>query len=368
MAVFILAFTLSLVIALSLTPLIRRLAFKFGLVDYPDTERKLHAQPTPLLGGLGIFVAFTVTSFVLATATSVLIGKDLSFKALVGLLVGGLLIMVGGYLDDHYHLKPQPQIIWPILAALVVIASGIGVRVISNPLGGLVALDQWKIEVIRLAGIPYYFTVAADLLTFIWLLGMMYTTKLLDGLDGLASGVGAIGSLVIFGLTQFTPFYQPSVGLLGVILAGACLGFLFWNWHPAKVFLGEGGSLYIGFVLGVLAIISGAKIATTLLVMGIPILDVAWVIVRRLWWDKKSLASSDRRHLHYRLLDIGLTHRQAVVVLYALTASFGLTSLFLRTEGKLWALVCLMIVMVVLGWVVVRRHQLTQQKNKGTVI
>ena len=358
MMLFILAFALSLVIALSLTPLVRRLAFKFGLVDYPDDERKLHFKPTALLGGLSVFVAFTVVSWAYAWATPVLVGKDLPLKALVGLLVGGLFIMVGGYLDDRYRLTPKQQIIWPILAALAVIAAGIGVKVISNPWGGLLALDQWKIEVLRLGGIPYYFTVAADSLTFVWLLGMMYTTKLLDGLDGLATGVGAIGGLVIFGLTQFTPFYQPSVGLLGVILVGACLGFLFWNWHPAKIFLGEGGSLYIGFVLGVLGIISGAKIATTLLVMGIPILDVAWVIIRRLWWDKKSLAAADRRHLHHRLLDIGLTHRQAVVVLYALTATFGITSLFLRTEGKLWALSVLLLVMIGLGWLVVRRHQL----------
>jgi len=355
MMVFVLAFAVSLVIALSLTPWLRRLAVKWGVVDYPDSERKLHSMPMPLLGGGAIFIAFTITAFAWALNSDILLGKDLSLKALLGLTAGGLLIMIGGYLDDRYRLSPRQQIIWSILAALAVIVAGIGAQVITNPWGGgLIALDQWKIEIIRLGGVPYYFTVAADLLTFVWLLGMMYTTKLLDGLDGLASGIGAIGSLVIFGLTQFTPFYQPSVGLLAVILAGACLGFLVWNWHPAKIFLGEGGSLYIGFVLGVLAIISGAKIATTLLVMGIPILDVAWVIVRRLFFDKKSLAAADRGHLHHRLLDIGLSHRQAVAVLYALTALFGLTALFLGTWGKFLALGAMLLVMISLGWFVVK--------------
>jgi UDP-GlcNAc:undecaprenyl-phosphate GlcNAc-1-phosphate transferase len=354
MTAFALAFIVSAVIALSLTPWLRRLAVKLGVVDYPNESRKLHDSPMPLLGGGALFVAFTATALFWAFGSNILLGKDLSLKALLGLTVGGLLIMVGGYLDDRYHLKPAWQIIWPILAALAVIVAGVGARVITNPWGGLIVLDQWKIEVVSLGGVPYYFTVAADLLTFVWLLGMMYTTKLLDGLDGLASGIGAIGSLVIFGLTQFTPFYQPSVGLLAVILAGACLGFLVWNWHPAKIFLGEGGSLYIGFVLGVLAIISGAKIATTLLVMGIPILDVVWVIVRRLWWDKKSLAAADRGHLHHRLLDIGLSHRQSVAVLYALTAMFGLTSLFLGTWGKFLALGAMLLVMIGLGWFVVK--------------
>ncbi|HCU47617.1 TPA: hypothetical protein DIC39_00950, partial [Patescibacteria group bacterium] len=130
---------------------------------------------------------------------------------------------------------------------------------------------------------------------------------------------------------------------------GACLGFLIWNWHPAKIFLGEGGSLYIGFMLGVLAIISGGKIATALLVMGIPILDVVWVILRRLFWDKKKITEADTKHLHFRLLDVGLSHRQAVLFLYFLTAVFGVTSLGLQTQGKLLAMGILALVMIVLA-------------------
>lgn len=335
----------SFILAWSMTALIRRMALARGVVDVPDGARKLHSSPTPLLGGLAVFLAFTLALLVLAFATSRLIGKDVSYLAIWGIVAGGSLLMFGGYLDDRYGRRPWQQFMWPLLAALVTLMVGIRVAVVTNPFGGLLELGA---------------SVGA-VVTFLWLLGMMYTTKLLDGLDGLATGVGAIGGIIIFCLTQFTPFYQPPVGLMALVLAGSALGFLVWNWHPAKVFLGEGGSLYLGYVLGVLAIISGAKIATALLVMGVPILDVAWVILRRVLWERRSLASADRKHLHYRLLDAGFTHRQAVAVLYVITASFGITSLFLRTDGKLKALGVLVLVVALLGALLVWRYRKLQK-------
>ncbi len=324
------AFTLSLL----LTGVVRRVALARAVVDVPEAPRKLHSASTPLLGGLAIYLAFTAVVWVLALVPHALLGKDVSLGAVLALTLAGASLMLGGYLDDRYRLTPRRQLVTPTVAILLTLAAGIHVQVLSNPFGG---------------GLIQLSAAVAEVLTVLWLLGMMYTTKLLDGLDGLATGIGAIGSLIIFGLTQFTPFYQPSVGLLSLALAGAALGFLVWNWYPAKIFLGEGGSLYLGFMLGVLSIISGAKIATALLVMGIPILDVAWVIVRRIFWDNKSLASADRKHLHYRLLDVGLTQRQAVVLLYGITAGFGITSLFLGTKGKVLALITAALVMFVLG-------------------
>lgn len=354
---FLTSLLLSFILAVTATYFVRQYAIRAQVVDIPDSGRKIHSSPKPLLGGWAIYIAFTIALLAMVIFTNLVVGRDITLKAVIGLTLAGAIIMLGGYLDDKYKLSPSKQIIWPILAILVVITSGIGARAISSPLGGLLHLDVWKIEILRFGGVPYYFTLAADIFTFLWLLGMMYTTKLLDGLDGLATGIGAIGSLIIFGLTQFTPFYQPSVGMLAIILAGACLGFLVWNWHPAKIFLGEGGSLYIGFLLGVLAIISGAKIATALLVMGIPILDVAWVVLRRLFWDKKSIAAADRKHLHYRLLDVGLNQKQAVVLLYFLTVAFGVTSLFLRTQGKIIALLVLLVVMLVLTLLILQRYK-----------
>lgn len=342
------ALSISFLVCVFITKLVRSWALKHVVLDAPDGQRKLHTENTALLGGVAIFFSFSLVAIVFAVFTTLILGKSVGSLELLAIVFAGFLLMIGGYLDDRYHISPQLQIIWPILASLTAMVAGIKVDIVTNPLnGGLLELGG----AIGLG------------LTFLWLMGMMYTTKLLDGLDGLATGIGAIGALIIFCLTQFTPFYEPPVGLLAIILAGACLGFLVWNWHPARIFLGEGGSLYIGFILGVLAIISGAKIATTLLVMGVPILDVAWVIIRRLFWENKSMAMADRKHLHYRLLDAGLTQQQAVVILYLITASFGLSSLFLKSEGKLIALGVLLLVMISLGSWVVWQYKAKQKRS-----
>ena len=180
---------------------------------------------------------------------------------------------------------------------------------------------------------------------WLWMMGMIYTTKFLDGLDGLTSGIAVIGGLTMFALSLTEKVNQPITAGLAVIFAGAFLGFLIYNFYPASIFLGESGSTLAGFGLGILAIILGAKIATALLVMGIPILDVAWVIVRRVFY-RSSPFVGDRKHLHYRLLDIGLTHRKAVLALYAISALFGFTAVFLQSLGKLIALVILLLLMV----------------------
>jgi len=334
--------------------LVKRFALARGIVDYPDGGRKIHTEPKPLLGGWAIYLSFTILMFVGLIFTDILPGKDLNLTVLTGIAVAGLIIMLGGWLDDYFKLKPAQQLVAPLIAIGLVMVSGLGVKVITSPFGGVINLND-----VMWPGL-------AGAVTFFWLLGITYTTKLLDGLDGLASGIGVIGALVIFGLTQVTPFYQPSVGLLAIILAGSLLGFWVWNWHPARVFLGEGGSLLIGFMLGVLAIISGSKIATTLLVMGIPVLDVAWIIIRRVFWEKHSLAQADRRHLHHRLLDIGLSHRQAVGFLYALTAVFGISALFLGSRGKLVALGILVLVMAFLAGLLVWVYKYKKNRDAAS--
>jgi len=188
-------------------------------------------------------------------------------------------------------------------------------------------------------------------------MGMMYTTKFLDGLDGLVSGVAVIGSIILFLVSLFWDVPLSGTSILCLILGGSSLGFLIWNFHPAKIFLGEGGSTFLGFMLGVLAIISGAKIATALLVMGLPILDVIWVIVRRIFREKKSPFLADKKHLHFRLLDAGLNQRQVVLLLYLLTLLFGATAIFQQTFGKLIALGILVIVMLGLAWWVIYRYK-----------
>jgi UDP-GlcNAc:undecaprenyl-phosphate GlcNAc-1-phosphate transferase len=329
--------------------MVRRLARKFKVLDWPEIGgRKIHQLPVPLLGGLAIFLTFSLVLFFVYFSFFWPVQKISFFeilpaklnlvtlKQILGLLVAGLFLMIGGFLDDKYHLKPKQQIIWPILACLAVIVSGIGIHYINNPLGsGYWHFDQWKIEIFRISGVPFHFTPWADIFTFVWLMVFMYATKLLDGLDGLVSGMSVIGGLVIVGLCLLTQFYQPDVAILAIIFAGASLGFLFFNFHPAKIFLGEGGSLFAGFMLGSLAIISGGKIATAFLILSIPILDVFWVMMRRIFVDRQSPFLAGKEHLHFKLLNVGFSHRGAVAFLWFIALISGGVAIFLRTQGKI---------------------------------
>ncbi|PKM87410.1 hypothetical protein CVU83_03050 [Candidatus Falkowbacteria bacterium HGW-Falkowbacteria-2] len=321
-------FILIAVFSYLLTLGVMRLAMFFVVVDRPDGLRKLQTRPIPLLGGLAIFIAFFVGLY---SARTVLLSGNLEISHWLGFLVGGLILMIGGFLDDKYNLSPRVQILFPIMAALAPILGGVSIVRLSNPLGGVIEVPM----------------MVSALLIILWLLGMMYTTKLLDGVDGLVSGLGVIGALVIFLFTSTTRYFQPDIAVAAWIFAAACLGFLVLNYNPAKVYLGEGGSLFIGYVLGVLAVISGGKIAIALLIMGLPILDVAWTIVRRLLGGKNPFRFADRRHLHHRLLDLGLSPRQTVGVFYTFAAVFGLSGLFLQSKGKLLALIVLLSMMLI---------------------
>lgn len=330
-------FFIALAISLCLTPAVIKLARRFEIVDRPGEARKIHTTLIPLLGGLVPFLSFVLVLGGLLFWFPNLLAPEVPTKKVLGLILGGLILMIGGFLDDRYNLEPAKQIIFPVLATLAVIWSGIGIREITNPFGGTLKFAPWL----------------THLFTFIWLMVMMYTTKFLDGLDGLVSGLTVIGAAMIFFLTQTVQWYQPNLGLLAMTAAGAFLGFLFWNFHPAKIFLGEGGSLFAGYLLGVLAIISGGKIATTLLVFGIPLLDAAWVILRRVFWEGRSPTRADHKHLHFRLLGAGLTHRRAVLVLYLFAALFGMLTLVLQSKEKLVALGVLLVLMIVGGIILV---------------
>lgn len=319
-------FILTFALALSFTPLMKFLARRLDVVDKPNEQRKIHLFETPLLGGGAIFLAFFAVLFFVKD--DLLSGK-LTASHWLGFFAGGLLLMLGGFLDDKYRLKPLQQLIFPLFAIVAVISGGVGIEKITNPFGGFIYLGWFSSVLIAL-----------------WLLGMMYTTKLLDGLDGLVTGVTAIGAFIIFLFTMTTRYHQPDVGLAALVLSAACLGFLVFNWHPASIFLGEGGSLFLGFALGVLAVISGGKIAIALLIMGVPILDVVWTIIRRLAAGVNPLKFSDRKHLHFRLYDLGLGQRVTALIFYAFSAVFGLTALALQSSGKVYAFLVLIGVML----------------------
>ena len=340
-------------ISVLFTLLVRKLALRWKIVDQPVNSRKIHRRPTPLLGGVAVYLAFVSTLLLFLLWNNSYFTGYMLPKHIVGIVLGGLVLMVGGILDDKYNLSPGKLIIWPFLASMIIVAAGIGIDFISNPFGNALHLDVINIEVFNWQGVPYYFTPLADIFTLLWILGMVYTTKLLDGLDGLVSGMTVIGAMVLFFLSLTPEVMQPETALLCIILAGSALGFLFLNFNPARIFLGEAGSTFTGFMLGVLAIISGGKIATALLIMGIPILDVGWVIARRLWRRRSPFKSADRKHLHFRLLDLGFTHRGVVVFFYIVGAIFGSVSLLVEGKFKFLVLAVLFIFMFALGLVLV---------------
>jgi UDP-GlcNAc:undecaprenyl-phosphate GlcNAc-1-phosphate transferase len=257
-------------------------------------------------------------------------------------------------LDDRYELSAKQTWIFPALAALCVVWSGVGVGItfLTNPLGGVISLQH------HVLGVPL-----SGIFVWVWIMGMTYTTKILDGLDGLTAGIALIGGLVLFSLSLTARINQPIIATLAVVFVGALCGYLVYAFNPASIFLGEGGSTFVGFFLAVLAVLSGAKIATAVLVMGIPILDVAWAIVRRLW-QGQSPFTADRRHLHFLLLDAGMSQKQAVLFLYGVSAAFGFIAVFLQSLGKLVALFLLIGVMISILGVLARVYS----KHKSSLI
>ena len=315
--VFPLVFLTAFFLALALTPLAARVALRTGAVDQP-AARRVHEQPTPRLGGLSLFLAFFV-----AVAVSLLYPRSdpNEMARLMGLFIGCVLMFVMGAYDDHRELKAAPQLVVQVIAAAVAVASGVIILEVPNPFGETLHLEAWF-------AVPF---------TLFWLVGTMNTVNWLDGVDGLAGGVVVIAGVVMF-IHTFR-LEQYSIALLALALVGATLGFLPFNFFPAKIFMGSAGAFVLGFALGVLSIIGGAKVATALLALGIPILDVAWQILARIRAGRSPFAA-DRGHLHHRLLDLGLSQRAIVLCYYLLTAIFGALALTLPSGAyKLMALV-----------------------------
>lgn len=331
----VLAFSLSLLV----TFLVKILATRLGVVDKPDHDRKLHGRVVALLGGVAIFISFWLVVAWLVFFHPIF-GIEILKGKLFAAFLSGLVIMVIGVADEVRPLSAKFRLIVTSIAVIIAIILGINLEKITNPFGG----------VMRLSGL------FGDVLVFIWLLGMMYTTKISDGLDGLSTGVVAIGSIVIFLLSTSAKFYQPNVALLAIIFAAVCLGFLIFNFHPASIYLGESGSLFVGFMLGVLAIISGGKVATALLVMGVPALDIARVVYMRIRGHQK-IFQGDRRHLHYQLMSYGLKEWQVVIIYYAIAALLGALALFLQSSEKL---IVFFVILLVMSAVTFRLPEMTK--------
>lgn len=336
--IFFLVFASAFFAALVLTPPIARLAQRTGALDRP-AARRIHDHPIPRFGGATLFLAFWI-----AVAISLTFPRTdpNEIVRLAGLLVGGLILFAIGAVDDHRELKATPQLIAQFVAASIAVASGVVIEEIPNPFGGSIPFQMWF----------------AVLFTLFWLAGMINTINWLDGVDGLAPGVAVIASGVMFVHTY--RLQQFSIALLALALIGAVLGFLIYNFYPARIFMGSAGANVLGFTLGVLSIMGGAKVATVLLVLGIPILDVAWQIYNRLRHGKSPF-TADRGHLHHRLLDRGLSQRAIVLLYYGLTAMLGALALVL--PSGVYKLIALVIIGIGALLILIRLGEMTARRK-----
>uniref|UniRef100_A0A7C4R3C3 Undecaprenyl/decaprenyl-phosphate alpha-N-acetylglucosaminyl 1-phosphate transferase n=1 Tax=candidate division CPR3 bacterium TaxID=2268181 RepID=A0A7C4R3C3_UNCC3 len=332
------------------------LSKKYKWLDIPDEKRKIHQKPIPNLGGIAIYVSFWLIAFGFLYFNQV---QGDYFKYIIGLFIGSLILFITGIIDDRKKLNPNIKFISQIIAGLTVIAAGVGITYINNPLGGFIFLNQIQIPVLNISGTIYQITLLADIFALFWIVGMINVVNFLDGLDGLASGVAIIAFIVIYFLSISPTVNQPLSAIIALIALGSVLGFLPFNLSPAKMFMGDTGSMFLGFLLSTLAIISGGKLATALLVLGLPIFDGVWVVSSRVLKGNKPW-TADRSHLHHKLIDLGFSRRKIVILYWFITAIFGAIALISGSTTKFYSLFLLIILMIG-GMMVIN----TRLKNKN---
>lgn len=304
---------LSFILSFAMTPIVKNFAMKVGAIDVPTDERRMHRHPIPRLGGLAIFIGFLL---------SVVLFADLT-KQVQGILVGAIIVAALGAVDDLISLKPMAKLLGQSVAAVVAISHGVIIHLFTNP--NIFSVNEF----ILLEGL-------ALPITFLWIVGVTNAVNLIDGLDGLACGVSAIASLTMFAVALLVA--ESNVAVLLAALMGACLGFLPYNMNPAKVFMGDTGALLLGYLLATLSVVGMFKFyaivtfIVPVLALALPLLDTLFAIVRRVLRGQSPF-TPDRGHLHHRLVDLGLNHKQAVALMYAISALLGLCAVVVVSTG-----------------------------------
>ncbi|TFE03978.1 glycosyltransferase family 4 protein [Jeotgalibacillus salarius] len=303
-----------------LTPFVKKLAFKIGATDKPN-YRKVHQRIMPRLGGLAIFLSFVI-GFVLIQPQN---------DAALPLLFGSVIIIIVGVLDDIRELSAKVKLLGQIAAALVVVLGGVQLEYINLPFGGQLEFGVFSIP-----------------MTVLWIVAITNAVNLIDGLDGLAAGVStiALGTISLMALLDGNIFVMA----MGMLLFASVLGFLVYNFHPAKIFMGDTGALFLGFAISVIALL-GFKNVTMIsliipiIVLGVPISDTFFAIIRRLV-NKQPLSAPDKSHLHHRLLALGYSHKQTVLIIYAIAATFGMSALIF-SMSTVWGAVLVIGIMLI---------------------
>jgi UDP-GlcNAc:undecaprenyl-phosphate GlcNAc-1-phosphate transferase len=321
-----------------LTPLVKRLAFKIGATDKPN-HRKVHSRIMPRLGGLAIFLSFIV---------GILIYSPVG-EFHLPIVIGSIIIILTGMLDDVKEISPKFKLLGQIAAAaVVVIYGGLKVEFINLPFGGIIDFGYLSIP-----------------LTMIWIIGITNAINLIDGLDGLAGGVSSIALFSIAGMSVFTG--SPYVTVMALIVAISTVGFLFYNFHPAKIFMGDTGALFLGYIIAVLSLlgyknVTFISLVIPIIILAVPISDTFFAIIRRLV-NKQPLSAPDKSHLHHCLLKSGFSHRQTVLLIYAMAAGCGLSA-FIFSQATVWGSFILILVLLIIIEVIVEKIGLVREDYK----
>ena len=317
---------MAFLITLGLTPAAKSLAYKIGAIDVPKDKRRVHKRPIPRLGGLAIYYGFLV---------SILFFSNID-RQLIGIIAGSLLIVGVGIIDDVKQLRAGIKLVVQICAALIVAFSGVRVAALSMPAvivpGGIISLGVFSIPI-----------------TVLWIVGVTNAVNLIDGLDGLAAGICSIATFSLFFIAILAG--ESSVAILAAALAGSCMGFLPYNFNPAKIFMGDTGSTFLGYMLSIICIqglFKGYVVISFIvpfLILGLPIFDTTYAILRRIK-NKKPIMSPDRGHLHHRLIDMGLSQKQTVAILYVIAMILGLSAVMVVGQGAYTAIIFIACVML----------------------
>lgn len=322
---FLFSFFMAFILTVFFTPLIKNLATHVDSYDHPS-PRRINQRPVPNMGGIAIYLGFLLSIIAFGELTPVL----------QGLLLGASFIFLVGILDDYKEISPYLKLLAQIIAALIAVFHGIRIDFVTNPFGG------------------YIFTGALAIpISVFWIVSITNTINLIDGLDGLASGVGAIASLTLFAVALKEG--QPVTALLAITLSGSAFGFLPYNFHPARIFMGDTGAMFLGFILATISILGALKTTTAVtlaipvLALGVPIFDTVFAIVRRHQCGQP-IFQGDRGHLHHRLLEIGLTQKKAVLVIYSISILLGIMAFGVNGASPFVATLILIILGLALIW------------------
>lgn len=319
------------VVSFLVTPLVIKFAKKLGIIDYPRNHPKvIHTYPVPRGGGIPIYIA-------LLSGALLFLPLD---KHVIGILAGATILVVMGFLDDKYDLNPYLRLILGLLAAAAPIVAGIGISFVSNPFGGIIDVSHPQIA-FTLFGTQHTIWLISDLFALFWVTFLMNIVNMgAKGVDGQMSGVTVISALTIafLSLKFSADITQWPVIILAAITAGAYLGFLPWHMYPQKIMPGYGGSTLAGYLLAVLSILSTTKVGALMVVLGVPLIDTGYTIIRRVLTGR-SPVWGDRGHLHHRLLDAGLTKAQVAIFYWAITAILGFAALNLNTGAKIYTMI-----------------------------